>query len=248
MTSAASLRRQVEEADEIRAARIPLGRLRFHPGNARRDLGDLRALAQSLREDGCHQPIEVFRSGRDYIVQDGNRRLGAAQLAGLRTLPAVIVPQRHPRDQLVAMLSTDVHKLHLAPAERAAAVERLVVEIGSVREVAARLGVAEATVYRWRSGAGQREVLVDGDAPARPAELGAAGSPLAVRRDGRPAMAAASVQRVSRARSVVSARRLAELVEAWAGRSAAGLDAVQAGLLLDELRRMVAPADVAGAA
>ena len=51
----------------------------------------LRELADSIRQDGVIQPIEVTQSspGR-YLIVHGERRWRAAQLAGLETIPAVV--------------------------------------------------------------------------------------------------------------------------------------------------------------
>ena len=47
-------------------------------------------LAASIREVGILQPIVVRRTGQGYEVVAGERRLRAAKLAGLATVPVVL--------------------------------------------------------------------------------------------------------------------------------------------------------------
>ena len=50
----------------------------------------LAELAASIREVGILQPIVVRRTGAGYEVVAGERRLRAAKLAGLATVPVVL--------------------------------------------------------------------------------------------------------------------------------------------------------------
>jgi ParB family transcriptional regulator, chromosome partitioning protein len=74
--------------------RIHLGDLTHGP-NARGDLGDVAALANSLRTLGQQQPllVEPLPDGR-WSVMDGNRRLKAARHAGLTHILAI--PRKTP--------------------------------------------------------------------------------------------------------------------------------------------------------
>jgi ParB family transcriptional regulator, chromosome partitioning protein len=54
----------------------------------RKDMGDLAALAASIKELGLLQPIVVFPDGRLVL---GERRLRAAQLLGWKEIPVMVV-------------------------------------------------------------------------------------------------------------------------------------------------------------
>lgn len=144
--------RQAAEQRPPQVAPIPLRLLRVHPKNIRVDLGDLTDLADSLKHEGQHQLIEVHRKGSFFEILDGHRRFGAAVIARLRTLQAVIVPERSDREAIAGMLTTGLHARGLSPEERKNALDALVLQHNmSTAELAARCGVTADTIRRWRS-------------------------------------------------------------------------------------------------
>ena len=57
----------------------------------------LAELADSVREEGVIQPIEVTQIGPgEYQIVHGERRWRAAQIAGIETIPAVVRRQDYP--------------------------------------------------------------------------------------------------------------------------------------------------------
>ncbi len=87
----------------------------------------LRELAESIRQDGVIQPIEVTQSsaGR-YLIVHGERRWRAAQLAGLSTVPAVV--RRRDYDDVtrfVRQVVENIQREDLNDVDRAAALLRL---------------------------------------------------------------------------------------------------------------------------
>ena len=71
---------------------IAINELFPHPNNPRKDLGDLTELSASIKENGVMQNLTVVRNSTAldaYTVVIGHRRLAAAKLAGLETLPAI---------------------------------------------------------------------------------------------------------------------------------------------------------------
>lgn len=87
----------------------------------------LRELADSIRQDGVIQPIEVTQSGRErYLIVHGERRWRAAQLAGLETVPAVV--RRRDYDDVtrfVRQVVENIQREDLNDVDRAAALLRL---------------------------------------------------------------------------------------------------------------------------
>lgn len=88
---------------------------------------NLRELADSIRQDGVIQPIEVTQSaGGRYLIVHGERRWRAAQLAGLSTVPAVV--RRRDYDEVtrfVRQVVENIQREDLNDVDRAAALLRL---------------------------------------------------------------------------------------------------------------------------
>jgi ParB family chromosome partitioning protein len=103
----------------------------------------LEDLAASIRSQGVVQPIVVRPVGapgigeqQRYEIIAGERRWRAAQMAGLRAIPAVI---RHVADNAaIAMaLIENIQREDLNPLEEARALERLIAEFGLTHQQAA---------------------------------------------------------------------------------------------------------------
>jgi ParB family chromosome partitioning protein len=107
----------------------------------------LRELADSIREHGIIQPLIVSRdTGGGYQLIAGERRLQAARLAGLATVP-VVFHQANGRDSLEIALIENIQRADLNPLEEASAYRRLVDEHGLTQEDAARrVGKSRAAV------------------------------------------------------------------------------------------------------
>lgn len=105
-------------------------------------------LAHSVREFGLLQPIVVRRrpeDGRFELVM-GERRLRAARVAGLRTVPAIL-RQTADDAMLRDALLENIHRVQLNPLEEAAAYEQLLVEFDVTHEeLAARIGRSRSQV------------------------------------------------------------------------------------------------------
>ena len=84
------------------------------------DEAALATLAASIREHGVIQPILVTEILDGYQLVAGERRLRAAQLAGLERIPAV-VRQLADRDQLELALVENLQREDLDPIEEALA-------------------------------------------------------------------------------------------------------------------------------
>ncbi|MBV8084466.1 MAG: ParB/RepB/Spo0J family partition protein [Chloroflexi bacterium] len=112
------------------------------------DHADLQALADSIASHGLLHPIVVLRSGDGYELVAGERRLRAAQLAGVTSIPAVVrAPLESPRESLELALTENLLRSDLNAIEEANAYARLVRGFGLTQEaVAARLGRSRTAV------------------------------------------------------------------------------------------------------
>ena len=114
----------------------------------RLDPTELEELANSIREHGVIQPLVVAQSAYpgQYTLITGERRLEAARLAGLPTVPALI---REATDQqlLELALVENIQRSDLGPLETAHAYKHLAEDFGlSHEEIAAKVGKKRVTV------------------------------------------------------------------------------------------------------
>src|SRR5215467_13176017 len=100
----------------------------------------LEELAESIRANGIIQPLIVRRHGEQYQIIAGERRLRAAQLAGLSDVPIVIQDAADPRMLELALIE-NIQREDLNPIETAHAYERLQRELSlSQEEIGQRTG------------------------------------------------------------------------------------------------------------
>jgi ParB family chromosome partitioning protein len=152
--------------DAPKVANVPLDRLRAHPRNVRQDLGDIRELTESIRQRGVLVPLMAERRGDMLRILHGHRRAAAAELAGLRKVPCLVVAEHTDADAILVMLDENENRRNLTPAERQRAVLALRDEFGmKMPEIAQRLGISESSAYRWSQG--EDAAAVRGDRPAR---------------------------------------------------------------------------------
>jgi ParB family chromosome partitioning protein len=127
---------------------IPVARIRPNPHQPRKRFGteELESLTESIREHGILQPILVTEAVDGYQLVAGERRLRAAQAAGLDRVPAV-VRQLADREQFELALVENLQREDLDPLETAEAYRQLIEEFGfSQDDVATRVGKARSTV------------------------------------------------------------------------------------------------------
>jgi len=106
----------------------------------------LAELAASLKSTGLIQPIVVRKTETGYQLIAGERRLRAAKLAGLKTLPA-IVRDVDSFTQAQMALVENVQREDLNPIDRALAYQALVSQLGlTQQELAGRLGEDRSTI------------------------------------------------------------------------------------------------------
>jgi len=113
---------------------------------SRFDDESLAELAASIREVGILQPLVVRRSGSGYEVVTGERRLRAAKLAGMATVP-VVLRESEDSDLLREALIENIHREDLDPIELAEAFRQLLDELGlKQEELADRVGVSRSHI------------------------------------------------------------------------------------------------------
>lgn len=127
---------------------VPVSAILPNKRQPRKDFPEetLTALARSIREVGVLQPVVVRRRDGGFELVAGERRVRAARLAGLATIPA-IVREGDDSESLREALIENLHREDLGPLEMAAAFQELLEELGVTQEtVAERLGWSRAHV------------------------------------------------------------------------------------------------------
>ncbi len=106
----------------------------------------LEELARSMRSGGVVQPVIARRIGTRYELVTGERRLRAARLAGLQSIPTIVRPLSDQQALEISLLE-NIQREDLNPLEQARAFERLANEFALTQEeIAKRTGKDRATI------------------------------------------------------------------------------------------------------
>ena len=127
---------------------IPTEQIYPNPNQPRQvfDQEELVNLAISIRMNGILQPITVRQADEGYELVSGERRLRASKLAGLISIPCIVVEVNNMKSAVFALIE-NLQRQNLNYFEEAIAIERLMAEYGLSQEDAARrLGKAPSTV------------------------------------------------------------------------------------------------------
>jgi ParB family chromosome partitioning protein len=129
---------------------IPVDQISPNPSQPRMEMDDvgLEELANSIREHGIIQPLILTKDdgGDHYTLIAGERRLRAAKLVGLESVPA-IVRQASDQERLELALIENIQRENLSPLESAHAYLKLQEEFGLTQDlVAERVGKSRVAV------------------------------------------------------------------------------------------------------
>jgi len=117
-----------------------------HQPRTRMDEAALAELAASIRAHGVVQPIVVIRSGGGYQLVAGERRWRAAQMAGLKEIPAVVRDFSESQMLEIALIE-NIQREDLNPIEEARAYQKLMDHFGLLQEeVAKRVGKERSSI------------------------------------------------------------------------------------------------------
>ncbi|MCH4207728.1 MAG: ParB/RepB/Spo0J family partition protein [Solobacterium sp.] len=125
-----------------RELEIPVEEIRPNPYQPRKEFEPkaLNELAESIRQHGIFTPLLVRKSVSGYDLITGERRLRAAKLAKLKTVPAISVEFTDEQMMEISLLE-NIQRENLNPIEEAAAYESLVKRLGYTQEkLAERVG------------------------------------------------------------------------------------------------------------
>jgi len=122
--------------------------IRPNPFQPREDFDEasIKELAQSIREKGVIQPLLVRRSGDNFELIAGERRLRAAKSLGLKEIP-ILVKNVEDVDSLEMALIENIQRQELNPIEEAHAYQHLMEKFHMTQEAISEvLGKARVTI------------------------------------------------------------------------------------------------------
>jgi ParB family chromosome partitioning protein len=129
-------------------AQVPLDRIQQNPFQPRKtfDPDELASLSASVRSHGILQPLVVRQVGDQFQLVAGERRLRAAQAAGLTSVPVRMV-DFNDQQVLEAALIENIQRTDLNPIEKAQGFKDYLERFGmSHEQLATRLGLARSTI------------------------------------------------------------------------------------------------------
>ena len=128
---------------------LEIAELRPNPYQPRKvfDEEKLQELAESIREHGVFQPIIVKKSSiRGYEIIAGERRVKACQIAGVKTIPAIIREFNDDEMMEIALLE-NLQRENLSAIEEANAYKKLLEKLNVTQEeLARRLGKSRSYI------------------------------------------------------------------------------------------------------
>ena len=127
---------------------VPPDKILPSPFQPRRefDYYELLELSASIRQNGIIQPLTVRQIGERYELISGERRLRASVMAGLKTVPCVMV-KANDRECSLMCLIENIQRTDLSFFEEADGIKRLMDEFSlSQAEVAEHLSMAQSTL------------------------------------------------------------------------------------------------------
>lgn len=142
---------QEQQSEAEGSRKIPIGSIRPNKFQPRRNFDPerLAELAQSIKEHGLTQPIVVSwdPQNQSYEIIAGERRLKAAQLAGLSEIEAVVRPPLPDQQRLALSIVENIQREDLNAMEAAHAYRVLTKEFGiSQTDLAQFLGKSKPAV------------------------------------------------------------------------------------------------------
>jgi ParB family transcriptional regulator, chromosome partitioning protein len=127
---------------------IPVAAITPNPHQPRRQMNEaaIAELAASIKSTGLIQPIVVRAVADGYQLIAGERRLRAARLAGLATIPA-LVREVDSSTQAQMALVENIQREDLNPIDRATSYQALIDQLGLTQaELASRLGEDRSSI------------------------------------------------------------------------------------------------------
>ena len=139
-------KRREKNMAEIQNISIEL--VKVHPNNVRKTYNDIEELAESIKAKGILQNLTVVPDPQEpgkYLTVIGNRRLTAARMAGLETVPC-IVSDMDEKEQTSVMLLENIQRSDLTVYEQAQGFQ-MMLDLGETEDtIAEKTGFSKKTI------------------------------------------------------------------------------------------------------
>ncbi len=106
---------------------------------------ELNELADSIKQHGIIQPLILRTLGDKYEIIAGERRYRAAIIAGLYSVPSIIVDKDDDESAEIAIIE-NIQRKDLTPIEEAKSYKKLLNKGITQEEIAQKLGVTQPTI------------------------------------------------------------------------------------------------------
>ena len=119
---------------------VEISRIIPNPNQPRTDFNqsEIVQLAESIANNGILQPLSVRRIGDNFELIAGERRLRAAKMCELHTVPCIIY-EMSDRNSAILALVENIQRQDLSFFDEAAAIEKLISYYGLTQEEANKL-------------------------------------------------------------------------------------------------------------
>lgn len=114
---------------------VPINEVKPNPYQPRKNFDDnrIQELADSIKLHGVFTPILVKKAIKGYELIAGERRLRASKLAGLKTIPAILMEFDDQQMMEIALLE-NIQREDLNAIEEAQGYEKLIKKLGYTQE------------------------------------------------------------------------------------------------------------------
>ena len=133
---------------EEAVVKVAIEKIKANPLQPRSDFDheSLEDLTNSIKEHGILQPLILTAVDSGYQIIAGERRFRAAQVLGLKTIPAIVRDVKE-QQKLELALVENIQRKDLNPIEEAFAFQRLIDEFSLTQEeVAKRIGKSRSAI------------------------------------------------------------------------------------------------------
>jgi ParB family chromosome partitioning protein len=134
--------------DAGRSDRVAVGRIKHNPYQPRKrfDEDELNQLRDSIKTHGILQPLVVRKAGDEFQLIAGERRLKAAQAAGLADVPVHVV-EFDDQQVFEAALVENIQRSDLNPVQKAQGFKEYLERFGLTQDqLGAKLGLDRTTI------------------------------------------------------------------------------------------------------
>lgn len=139
-------RREEERREEIMDVEVEKIKTNPYQPRSAFDEEKLRELAKTIKERGIIEPLIVRKTATGYELISGERRLKAAKMAGLKSVPCIVRAVKE-EEMLELALIENLQREDLNPVEEARAYRMLKEKFGMTQEeIAEKVGKDRATV------------------------------------------------------------------------------------------------------